>query len=101
MHTSYGRYRWTRLPFGINSAPEEFQNRLMTALEGLSGTITIADDIPVFGKGDTYEQAERDHDKNVILHYWREQEPKTSSIQTTVKFVGHFITFQGIQVDPE
>ena len=28
MHTSYGRYRWTRLPFGISSAPEEFQMRL-------------------------------------------------------------------------
>ena len=25
MHTSYGRYRWQRLPFGISSAPEEFQ----------------------------------------------------------------------------
>ena len=24
MHTSYGRYRWLRMPFGINSAPEEF-----------------------------------------------------------------------------
>ena len=22
MHTSYGRYKWKRLPFGINSAPE-------------------------------------------------------------------------------
>ena len=24
MHTSYGRYRWLLMPFGINSAPEEF-----------------------------------------------------------------------------
>ena len=28
MHTSYGRYRWRRLPFVISSAPEEFQMRL-------------------------------------------------------------------------
>ena len=25
MHPSYGRYRWLCLPFGITSAPEEFQ----------------------------------------------------------------------------
>lgn len=48
MHTSYGRYRWTRLPFGVNSAPEEFQTRLMNALEGVDGIALIADDILVF-----------------------------------------------------
>ena len=52
MHTSYGRYRWTRLPFGVSSAPEEFQVRLMTALEGLEGTALVADDILAFGVGD-------------------------------------------------
>ena len=34
MHTSYGRYHWRRLPFGISSAPEEFQMRLISALVG-------------------------------------------------------------------
>ena len=33
MHT----YKWKRLPFGITSCPEEFQTRLMAALEGLEG----------------------------------------------------------------
>ena len=37
MHTTYGRYRWRRLPFGINSAPEELQMRLMGTLEELDG----------------------------------------------------------------
>ena len=44
MHTSYGRYRWLCLPFGITSAPEEFQMRLTTAPEGI---ICVADDILV------------------------------------------------------
>ena len=51
MHTSYGRYRWKRLPFGISSAQEEFQMRLISALEGLEGIICIANDILVFGEG--------------------------------------------------
>ena len=65
MYTSYGRYRWLRLPFGIASAPEEFQMRLTTALEGLEGIICIADDILVYGEGNDYEEAEKD-DRNFI-----------------------------------
>jgi len=45
MHMSYGRYRWTRPPFGISSAPKEFKMRRNMALEGLGGTFCIADDI--------------------------------------------------------
>ena len=66
MHTSYGRYRWTHLPFGINSAPEEFQIRLMTALEVLERIALVADDILVFGVGDTYAGAEADHDAKIL-----------------------------------
>jgi len=54
MHTSYGRYRWLSLPFGITCQPEEFQTRLPTALEGI---ICIADDILVYGEGNNYEVA--------------------------------------------
>ena len=51
MHTSYGRYRWLRLP------PEEFQERLMSAIEGLEGVLCIADVILVFGEGSNYQEA--------------------------------------------
>ncbi|KAL3856077.1 hypothetical protein ACJMK2_015273 [Sinanodonta woodiana] len=49
--TPFGRYRWLRLPFGISSAPEEFQRRQHDALEGLQGTEVIVDDILVYGQG--------------------------------------------------
>ena len=52
-HTSYGKYRWLRLPFGITSAPDEFHMGLTSALEGLDGIIRIADDILVYGKATT------------------------------------------------
>ena len=62
----------------------------------LNGTITIADDILVFGKGDSYEEAERDHDKNIIALLERAQaknlcfNPKKLQFkQKNVKFVGH------------
>ena len=62
MHTSYGRYRWLCLLFGICSAPKEFQQRLLHALEGLKGIICIGDDILIFGEGNTLAEAETDHD---------------------------------------
>ena len=53
--TSFGCYHYLRMPFGISSAPEEFQRRMHTALQGLSGVEVIADDILVFGCGYTAE----------------------------------------------
>ena len=61
----WGRYRWLRMPFGLSSPLEEFQRRMDVALEGLPGQKAIADDILVFGSGDTYEEALEDHDRNL------------------------------------
>ena len=66
MHTSYGRYRWFCLPFGITSAPEEFHMRLSSGLESLDGMICIADDILVFGEGNNFEDAQTDRDRRFI-----------------------------------
>ena len=66
MHTPRGRYRWTRLPFGISSAPEEFQRRIHDVLFGLEGVVNIADDIIMVGRGKTLSEATHDHDRVVI-----------------------------------
>ena len=58
--TPWGRYRWTRMLFGISVAPEEFQRRLYNALEGLNEP--IFDDILLYGVGETDPKALRDHD---------------------------------------
>ena len=84
MHTSYGRYRWLVLPNGITSAPEEFQMRLLQVLDGLSGIIVIADDILVFGSGDTYEEAEKDHDRNLTALMDRAEEMNLFRSQNTL-----------------
>ena len=41
------------MPFGIAPAPEEFHRRLNEAIEGHDGVRTIANDIIVFGVGET------------------------------------------------
>ena len=107
MHTSYGRYHWLRLPFGVASAPEEFQMRLATALEGLPGLANIADDILIFGEGDTSTEAEIDHDRNLIslLNRCAQENIKLnpSKLQfklKSVKFMGEVVTDKGLTIDP-
>ena len=64
-HTSFGRYRWKRMPFGICSAPEVFQRRMHELIEGLHGIEVIAVDFTAVGFGDTFAEASRDHNKNL------------------------------------
>ena len=45
MNTIMGKFRWTRLPFGVSLASEVFQKRILDNLHDLEGTFVIADDI--------------------------------------------------------
>ena len=107
MHTSYGRYRWLRLPFGISSAPDEFQMRLATALEGLEGIINVADDILVYREGHTYDEAEKDHDRRFIALMERCLVKHLKLNPTKLKFklketlfMGNIISDTGLRADP-
>ena len=48
--TPSGRFCFHRLPFGITSAPEHFQKRMLSILSGVEGVLCMMDDIPVHGK---------------------------------------------------
>ena len=77
--TPFGRYRWLRMPFGLTSAPEEFQRRQHHVVEGLPGVMAIHDDILVVGKGKTHKEAQLDHDRNVHALMIRCRERNTDS----------------------
>ena len=44
-NTPFGRYSFTRLPFGISSAPEVFQKRAQQAFGDIQGVAVVFDDI--------------------------------------------------------
>lgn len=48
--TPFGRFRFKRLPFGINSEPEHFPRQMHGILKGLHGVTHQADDIVVYGR---------------------------------------------------
>ncbi len=67
--TPFGRYFFRRLPFGITSAPEHFQNRMATEVtNGLEGTVCHIDDVLVWGR------TEEEHDSR--LHVVLEKNAK-------------------------
>ena len=106
--TPKGRYRWTRMPFGLNSRPEEFQRRLHIALEGLSGIAVVADDVLIVGRGDTMEEAMRDHDRNFValLQKAKERGLKLNKHKMRLRlkeipYIGLVLTQDGVKADPE
>ena len=106
-NTPFGRFRWRRMPFGIRSAPEVFQRRMHELIEGMPQVEVIADDFVVVGKGDTIEEANSDHDKNLVafLRLCDEKGLKLNAEklklrQPEVSFIGHIATGKGLKVDP-
>ena len=61
----FGRYRYLRMPFGICSAPEEFESTLHEQLGDLEGVEVLRDDMLVVGYGDTQDEANRNDDENL------------------------------------
>ncbi len=105
--TPFGRYRFLRLPFGCNVSSEIFQRKLKEAVGDLPGVHCIADDILMYGVGDTEEEANKDHDKRLIALLQRCKETgiqlskaKMKLRQKSVPFYGHLITSEGLKPDP-
>lgn len=99
--TPWGRYCYTRLPFGISSAPEHFQRTMQRILEGLEGVVCQMDDILVHGA--TIEE----HDERLEAVLKRLEEAnatlnpeKCLFAQETVSFLGQLVGKNGIQADP-
>lgn len=106
--TPFGRYKYLRLPFGINLAPEEFESKLHEKLDGLPGVEVIRDDILVMGYGENDEEANRNHDENLLglLDRARKANLRLNSSKmnlrkSEVKFMGHLITKNGLKPDPD
>ena len=91
---------------GVSPAPELFQRRLHEELSGLSGVACIADDMLVYGCGDTLEQAQKDHDRCLLalLDRCRQKRIRLNRDKmkincSSVKFMGHELTRDGLKAD--
>ena len=96
--TCFGRYRYLRLPFGINGSSEYFKKK---CVDGLPGVVCIADNIVIHGR----DTEEHDRHLNMFLLRCREKGIKLNRAKQETKvesptFVGHRISKDGLSMDP-
>ncbi|XP_055590166.1 uncharacterized protein K02A2.6-like [Uranotaenia lowii] len=97
--TPFGRFRWNRVPFGISSAPEMFQKRMVQLFGDIPGVEVYFDDILIAGSDFT----EHDCILTIVLERARDNNIRFNSSKVQyrtkrVKFMGHIITAE-IQTD--
>ena len=100
--TPVGHYDFLVLPFGLSNAPATFQSIMNRIFADLDFVIVYLDDILIFSR--TLEEHE-EHVK-IVLDVLRKEQlisklSKRSFFQTSLPFLGHIVTAEGISVDPK
>ncbi|UYV62548.1 hypothetical protein LAZ67_2001028 [Cordylochernes scorpioides] len=98
MSTPYGRYCYTRMPYGLSSAPEIFQRIIHQLYLGVPNVVTYMDDVLI------YSDSETEHLKILeqVLKIARENglkfdKTKTQLMQPSVRYLGHIVSTEGIR----
>ena len=97
INTHRGLFRYTRLPFGVASAPSIFQKVMDTVLQGLPNTICYLDDILVSGA----TKEEHLHNLEMVLQRLEQynncaKKAKCAFMCDAVEYLGHRIDADGL-----
>ena len=97
INTHQGLYQYTRVPFGISSAPALFQKIMDTILQGVPNTICYLDDILVTGKNETEHLRNLEEVlKRLQQNGLRVKPAKCKFLQPSVEYLGHRIDASGV-----
>ena len=97
VNTHLDLYRYTRLPFGIASAPVIFQRSMDSILQGIPSVICYLNDLLITGVSD------QEHLQNLqqVLSRLNEQgiklkKEKCTFLQTSVEYLGYVVDANGV-----
>lgn len=102
INTHRGLFKFTRLVFGLSSAPAIFQRAMECLLAGLEGTVFFLDDILVTGKNQVIHKErltavlQRLEDAGLSL-----QPNKCELFKNEISYLGHVIDKNGVRKSPE
>lgn len=101
-NTPFGRYRFLRLPFGINAAPEIFHAEMVKLFGDISGLVIYIDDFLI------YSSNIEEHTRILETVFQRAKEvglkfnkSKCMFFKTEIKFLGHIFNAMGVRPDDE
>ena len=102
--TKSGQYEFEVMPFGLSGAPATFQRLMQTILRNETWQICVVymDDIMIFGK--TIEE----HNSRLTTIFERLSQSnlrlspkKCQFLQSSITYLGHIISKDGVSTDPE
>ena len=102
INTHRGLFKYTRLPYGVASAPSLFQKAMEQILQGLEGVIVFIDDILISAK-DKAQHLERLDEvlSRLEQHGLRLKQQKCKFMLNEVTYLGHVISEKGIAATSE
>lgn len=98
--TDSGMYRFTRLVFGVNCAPEIFQRAIERVVRGIPGVIVFMDDILIYAaEGDALEARTEQvldalKENNLSLNG-----AKCEYKKEVITFLGHEVSSEGLSIE--
>ena len=102
INTHKGLFLFTRLPFGISSAPGIFQKAMETLLQGITHITVYIDDILINGKNDVdHLQTLETVLERLAKAGLRAKMNKCKFMVPSVDYLGYVIDAQGLHLHPD
>jgi hypothetical protein len=96
-----GLYEYKVLTFGLTNAPAAFQREMNKIFSGLPYVLVYLDDILIFSKTEIEHQQHLRTALEVLkVNRLYAKRSKCSFFEPSVKFLGHVVSGDGVQVDP-
>ena len=99
-----GLWECNRLPFGLCNAPGTFQRAMERCLGDLNHKICVVylDDIIIFSRTiEEHNDRLRQVLNRLTMHGFKLKPSKCKLLQTRIKYLGHVISEDGIETDPD
>lgn len=102
--TPFGTWQFRRMPQGLTNSPATFQRTMEKVMEGinLQEVVAFLDDLIIFSNSlEEHEERVMKVLKRIAEFGLKLSPSKCKFFQTSVKYLGHVISAQGIQPDPD
>ena len=102
--TTIGHFEFTRMPFGLKSAPATFQRLMNNILMGLIGfrCLVYLDDIIIFGETlEEHNERLKEIFQKLREHNMQLEPDKCEFLKTELQYLGHVVTAEGVAPDPK